>query len=384
MTLVEGSTAALRHRIDSAIARHAPQRADGSWSPVERYLDADRHESELRMVRRWPLATLPVAGLRASGDWAATTVHGVPVLLSRAKDGVLRAFINTCRHRGAALAEDGSRGSDRQRFVCPYHSWTYATDGRCVGRPHDADFPHLDRGHAGLVPLSCAERFGLVWVIADGQIGPFDWDAYFGRFGEEIDTLGFGAETAAPHERTLEQRSNWKLIPEANLETYHFAYAHRETIAGMFHDNLVIHDGQGPNHRMVLPKRSVAELGPTPPALEGFAKALNVVYLFFPSTLVLWEGDHIDAFAVSPIHADACAIRGWLLVPPRHVGRPAEHWQRNFDIFWRTLDEDFALAASMQRGLRSGANRALCFGASEFACQSFHETVERELSIGRP
>lgn len=374
------SAAELFHRVKAALAGEHHQRQPGTWSPVQRYLDPQRHERELVALRRLPQAVADAAALQTPGDWLARSVHGVPVLLTRHADGRLRAFINVCRHRGAALVPDGASGQGRERFVCPYHSWTYGNHGACIGRPHDHDFPHAPKDASGLVELPCAQRFGLVWVVATALPG-FDWAGYFGPLGEEIDGLGFDAASRVHRHRHFTQPSNWKLVLDANLESYHFAYAHRETIAYLFHDNVVVHDQLGDHQRIVLPKRSFGELSAPPATLEGYAKTLNTIYFLFPSTLLLWEGDHINAFALSPTDAASTQVDGWLIAPRQHTGtRSDDYWQRNFDMFWKAIDEDFALAASMQRGLGSGANEALCFGENEFACAAFHGSVERMLN----
>jgi phenylpropionate dioxygenase-like ring-hydroxylating dioxygenase large terminal subunit len=371
--------AALFDRVKAALADTQRQRQPGTWSPVERYLDQRRHDRELAALRRLPQAVADAAALQTRGDWLACSVHGVPVLLTRGVDGLLRAFINVCRHRGAALVPEGTGGQGRERFVCPYHSWTYGNHGACVGRPHDHDFPHAPKDASGLVELPCEQRIGLVWVVAAALPG-FDWNAWFGTLGEEIEALGFDAGSRVHRHRHFVQPSNWKLVLDANLESYHFAYAHRATIAHLFHDNVVVHDQVGAHQRIVLPKRSFGELSAPPATLEGFARYINTIYFLFPSTLLLWEGDHINAFALSPTDSASTRVDGWLIAPHQHTHtRSDSYWQRNFDLFWAAIDEDFELAASMQRGLASGANAALCFGENEFACAAFHDAVQRML-----
>jgi phenylpropionate dioxygenase-like ring-hydroxylating dioxygenase large terminal subunit len=370
---------ALYARIKAAIAGEAKQREVGTWSPVERYTDPARHLAELRCLRRWPLAVAAAERLKIPGDWLAKSVHGVPVLLTRDATGRLRAFINVCRHRGAALVADASRGSGRDRFVCPYHSWTYSLGGQCLGRPHNEDFPHAPLASSSLVELPCTERFGLLWVVAN-ETANFNWTEYFGPLGDELDSLGFNEESIVANERTFDQPSNWKLVFDANLESYHFAYAHRNTIAELFHDNVVVHDSFADHQRLVLPKRAFSELSHPPATQEGFAKGINTIYFFFPSTLLLWEGDHLMGIGMSPTGVDTCRAESWLVVPEQHrFSRAPTYWQRNFDMFWAAIDEDYALAASMQRGLDSGANRSLCFGRNEFACSAFHASIERML-----
>ncbi len=377
MHVEDQSLASLHRRVEKALDRQAPQRAEGAWSPVERYLDAARHEQEQEALRRFPYAVDAASRLQSPGDWLSRSVHGVPVLLTRSEDGRLRAFINVCRHRGAILVPDGACGQGRKRFVCPYHSWTYGTDGRCIGRPHDGDFSHAPKSTRGLVELPSSERFGLLWVVAR-PLPDFDWDAYFGPLGDELVELGFTGGAQVRNRRQFTQPSNWKLVFDANLETYHFAYAHRDTIAFLFHDNVVVHDQAGDHHRVFLPKRTFGELPGPPERLEGYAKAANIIYFFFPSTILLWEGDHINGFSVSPTAPDSARVDGWLITPEQHADtRSADYWTANFDMFWKALDEDFELAASMQMGLASGANDALCFGANEFPCELFHQSVER-------
>ncbi len=371
--------AALHARIQRAVRGEERQHGAAGGSPVRRYLDPERHEAEHRALRHWPLPVAAAGRVARPGDWLGTSAHGVPVLLARAADGVLRAFANVCRHRGAGLVREGDGGQVRERFVCPYHSWTYASDGRCVGRPHEADFTHAPREAMGLAQLPCTERLGLVWVVATPG-ARFDFDAYFGPLGAELQALGFDEHSAVPHERRFVQPSNWKLVCDANLEAYHFAYAHRDTLAGLFHDNLMVHDSFGAHQRIVLPRHAFAELAGVPATLEGFAKAINTVYFFFPATLLLWEGDHLNGFCLSPLRPDACQVEAWTIVPGTHLrDREPGYWQRNHEMFWTVIDEDMALAASMQRGLDSGANEHLCFGTSEFACGLFEDAVERLL-----
>jgi phenylpropionate dioxygenase-like ring-hydroxylating dioxygenase large terminal subunit len=225
------------------------------------------------------------------------------------------------------------------------------------------------------VALPVALRCGLVWVVPEAVDG-FDWDDYFGPMAATLEGLGYDDRSVSPHERRFVQPSNWKLVLDANLESYHFQYAHRETIAHLFHDNLVQQESFGRHQRIVLPKRSLASAAGDPDwALLG--RHSNIIHFFFPSTFLLWEGDHVNGFCVTPKSAGSCDAASWMLVPAAgHARRAPEHWSRNWTIFWDAIDEDFALAASMQRGLASGANSALNFGTGEFACDLFERAID--------
>ena len=366
---------ALWQRAEHALARTDPQRGAPARSPVARYLDPVRHAQESEALRRLPHAIGPAARVAGRGDWFTTELLGVPVLVTRGDDDEVRAFINVCRHRGAIVAPPQSCGHARSSFVCPYHSWTYDCRGTLAGRPHEADFPHVPRVAASLVPLPVALRCGLVWVVP-APIGPFDWDGYFGPMAASLEGLGYDGTAQSPHERRFVQPSNWKLVLDANLESYHFQYAHRATIAHLFHDNLVQHESFGRHQRIVLPKRSFAGAEGEPTA-DLLGRHSNIIHFFFPATFLLWEGDHLNGFCVTPKSAASCDTASWMIVPEaHHARRSAEHWSRNWTIFWDAIDEDFALAASMQQGLGSGANSALNFGTAEFACDLFERALE--------
>ena len=188
---------------------------------------------------------------------------------------------------------------------------------------------------------------------------------------------------ASPHERRFVQPSNWKLVLDASLEIYHFQYAHRATIAPLFFDNVVQQQSFGRHQRIVLPKRTLAKAGGDAASWAQLGRHSNVIYFFIPATFLLWEGDHANVFNVAPAAPGSCATTSWMVVPASpFVRRPASHWARNWKIFWDAIDEDFALAASMQQGWSSGANAGLTFGANEFACDIFERAIDELVGVG--
>jgi len=358
------------------------QRGDGVRIPVDDYLDPARLSRELDTLRRWPQLACAAAKLREPGDWIAVEILGVPLLVSRGMDGALRAFLNVCRHRGAVLA-DGC-GEGRRAFTCPYHSWTYDTTGALIGRPHEDDFPHVPRDTASLVPVPVASRCGAIWVVPS-QAESFDWDGYFGPMAESLEQIGYDARCVSGHQRAFPHPANWKLLVEGALEVYHFQYAHRGTIAPYFSDNAVQVETFGRHQRVVLQRRSLLEAAAAhpQPTIAQFGRHASLLNFFFPCTFLLWNGDHLTAFAMRPKTVDTAETDSFMLVPPdAHAGRDAAHWDTNWDRFWAPLDEDYALGASIQRGLRSGANRDLVYGTNEFPGPQFHRALEECLEGG--
>jgi phenylpropionate dioxygenase-like ring-hydroxylating dioxygenase large terminal subunit len=375
---------ALVRRALDLIARQDSERGEPGFSPVARYLDPQRHALEVeRIFRRHPVAVGPSARLAQPGDSLAIDVAGLPLLLVRGEDGVLNGFVNACRHRGARLQAAGHHG-DQRVLVCPYHSWTYGLDGALRGRPAAADFPHAPAHACSLARVPVGEAIGFAWAIPrlleEGESPRLDMSAWLGRFAQDLTHWGYDGWVPF-HQRDFANAANWKLPFEGNLETYHFQYAHRATIAGLFHDNLLIADEDGPHQRLFLPKRSIEGLRGQPESDWQVGPHSNIIYFFFPATFILHEGDHCNAFTVLPETVDRSRVLGTTLVPeaPR-TPKALAYWQKNVESFWGALGEDFALGESVQSTLASGANPALRFGATEACALKFHADVEARLA----
>ena len=128
--------------------------------PATNYYDPERFTLEMeRIFKRLPLVLGFSAELREPGSYRAMQVADTPVLLTRAADGKIRAFLNVCSHRGAIVAPEG-HGRAR-RFSCPYHGWSYDNRGALVGITNHDEFGTVDTGCLGLTALPVAERAGI-------------------------------------------------------------------------------------------------------------------------------------------------------------------------------------------------------------------------------
>lgn len=370
---------ALVQRAFALIDSKGSERGEPSTSPVERYLDPVRFERELEQVfRQYPLALCPSGALARPGDSFAIDVAGLPLLLVRGEGGQLNGFVNACRHRGTRLQAAGP--AHQRAFVCPYHSWTYGLDGALRGRPHGEDFPQAPAKNCVLARVAVAEALGFVWavprVLKEGESAQLDIMSYLGRFAADLSNWGYDGWQPF-HQREFSNAANWKIPFEGNLETYHFQYAHRNSIAGLFHDNLLIADHERQHQRIFLPKRSIESLRELPQSEWQAGPHSNIIYYFFPATFILHEGDHANAFTVLPESVGQSRVLGTTLVPEMPKTEKAiNYWNRNVASFWGALDEDFAMGVSAQSTFASGANSALQFGATEWCSAKFHADVE--------
>lgn len=370
---------ALIQRALALIDSQGSERGEPSSSPIARYLDPVRFERELDLIfRRYPLALCPSAALANPGDSLAIDVAGLPLLLVRGEGGQLNGFVNACRHRGTRLQAAGA--AHQRALVCPYHSWTYGLDGALRGRPHGGDFPQVPAKDCALARVPVAEALGFVWaiprVLQEGDSAQIDMGAYLGRFGADLRQWGYDGWVPF-HQRAFANAANWKLPFEGNLETYHFQYAHRNTIAGLFYDNLLMADHDGQHQRLFLPKRSIEGLRGEPQSQWQVGPHANIIYFFFPATFILHEGDHANVFTVLPESVGRSRVLGATLIPEMpKIEKTINYWNKNVASFWGALDEDFALGVSAQSTMASGANSALQFGATEWCSAKFHADVE--------
>ncbi|MGI9602770.1 MAG: aromatic ring-hydroxylating oxygenase subunit alpha [Acidimicrobiales bacterium] len=296
---------------------------------------------------------------------------GVPMLLTRADDGVVRAFVNSCRHRGTRVAE-GPRGTSRT-FVCPFHHWTYANDGALVGLPRSDDFGPFDRTCRGLLELPAAEQHGLIWVHprADGEL---DVDALLQGLGPELDEWGLG-QLAFAGESLMERDLNWKLAVDTFGETYHVDRLHRDTIAALVHSDTLTHQPFGRNHRMAFALRGIESLRDRPESewtIDGHA---NVIYFLFPNIEL-----NVNPAAVSLIK---------IYPDPHDPGRSrtrVSHYGGALDVVTEVFDttieqEDYATAETAQRAAESGAVDHFVFGRNEPALHHVHDAYRAALGM---
>jgi phenylpropionate dioxygenase-like ring-hydroxylating dioxygenase large terminal subunit len=393
--------------------------------PIEAYADAKRIEREsARLFRDYPLVVGHVSQVPNPGDFFTHDASGVPLIITRGNDHKLHALINVCRHRGTRV-ENEACGS-KAAFVCPYHAWTYGRDGELLGVPHERAFvsrnppcpangtpPNgvvalgtktptendingaqsfargssstvdgraLPREGRGLVECPIGVAAGMIFVrptpLREGESRKLDTSAWLGSIGAELD--GFGLTTSYVYAPVMTERQlSWKLGIDVFLETYHLRPTHKDTIYRMFFDNVGLVDRVGPHLRNVFPKRSIRELSCTP---DGWVLRhhANVLYHLFPNTLVLIEPDHAAILHLWPIDAKRSMLQAYMLVPEEPVSEKARaYWDANNDILLGAINEDFTMGESIQRGITSGANRQITFGAFEHALAHFHAQIEQ-------
>ena len=341
-----------------------------------------REQAEL--FRKYPLFMGFARDWPEPGNYSTDDHAGVPILISRGRDGVLRAFLNVCRHRGAKVVD----GCGKARvFSCPYHAWTYDLAGHVMGIPDERAFPQVRQSRDGLKQLPLCEKHGLVWVMAtpagDGAT-TFDIDPWLGGLGPELGAWGFETWTFNDR-RLIHEPMNWKIMVDTFNEGYHVGFLHKESLGPILHGNVTDFQAFGPNHRLVFPRKKLERLHGMPEAEWDAMWYSAIVYSLFPNTIFIVQGDHVEVNRMFPVEGrvDRSVMDLALYVPTAPTTDDERtHWSKNMQLILDVVTgEDFPAGRTMQLGFQAGAQTHTVYGRNEPAMIHYHQSLRRALNL---
>ena len=345
---------------------HPPATAAATTIDTAVYTDGARHRAELRMIRSRPLAAIHASEVAGPGDFVTCDLLGTPTLIVRGADGQVRAFRNACAHRGAPV-ETRPSGSARL-LSCGFHGWSYDLDGGLRAVAHPQLFSTEACPAAGLGPLHCEERHGIVWVTTEpGEAAP-DVRRWLGAELDDLLTALEVDRTVLSRTVDYEPRCNWKLLTDGFLEAYHVKTLHRTTIGPYFPANLCAYRRFGSHLSIALPKNRLVRTMREQPRHEWrMLDGLTMPIVLVPGTVLVWQAGHLELFSLRPDPDDPARTlcRVSLLVPADRAG-DTDLWERNWARLCETIPvEDFAVAEAVQRNIDAGSAPAIRIGANE-------------------
>ncbi|MFL5929242.1 MAG: aromatic ring-hydroxylating oxygenase subunit alpha [Gaiellaceae bacterium] len=304
--------------------------------PFRWYTDEEvlRRERTLIFARSWQYAGR-AAQVAEPGSFLATDAGGVPVLVTRDESGVLRAFVNVCRHRGAVLV-DGC--GTRRTIQCRYHAWTYDLDGSLRSAPRSEREEDFDSSEWPLLPASVDSWGPFLFVNPEASAPPL-----IDQLGElpEILARDIDVDALVFHSRVeFGANANWKVVVENFLECYHCSTAHPA-----FSAEVDVH-----------PDRYVLEAHPTFAAQFCRARTNGdggQFHLLFPNTGInVFPGP--PNLSIGPIVPQGTQ-RTERYLDYFFAPDPDDGWLREFFAFDDQVGrEDTALVESVQRGMSAG------------------------------
>jgi choline monooxygenase len=343
----------------------------------ERFYQA---EKERIFLRSWNLLER-VELVPNPGDFHAMPFLGVPLLVVRGKDEKVRVFANTCRHRGALVAE-GSGNCKALR--CPYHFWTYGLDGRLIGTPK-----YNDPDGKALIDAANNEEFGLV-EVESGTWGGFLFIRFKPTAQSLVDNLGAWVENLASHRLedmacarkvVYDMDANWKCFVENYIDGYHIPFVHKDSLARWKADRYVDYRSKGQEF-LVFAEHEGSQLLLPFPDYKGFPpmpqidkdKARGTFFTTLrPGVLMTLCNDGALVFQSEPVSAKKSRLTISSLFPKSYFKRDdfeqlAKNYYRRNEL---VVVEDKEITLRQYAGIQSPYARIARLGSEEAQISEF-------------
>ncbi len=338
----------------------------GHTLPRELYVsdEAFHFDTQVMLKSVW-LYACTVAHVKQPGDYFIFELANNSIIIVRGRDNEVRAFWNSCRHRGAKIClEQKGRAP---RLMCPYHQWTYGLDGKLLAaRSMEADFEKSDHG---LGPVALENVGGLIFICMAENPPPID--RVKADIAGQIAVYNLENLKVAVQDDYIEA-ANWKLVMENNRECYHCDVGHPELISvlgttgfgkaapkddhldakreewqslGIDHDLVEFPDGWW--HRVA---RLALANGAVTQSIDGKLACQKLIGPFTEpetSSLSVWTQpnswhhfccDHVVTFSLTPLGPDKTLLRtSWLVHEDAVEG--VDYDPDHLAALWRTTNQ---------------------------------------------
>ena len=288
------------------------------------------------------------------GDYVTLTLANEPVMVIRDKDGTIRAQSNVCRHRLSTLLE--GKGN-KSTIVCPYHGWTYNADGCLRAAPAMKQNADFNVGNYRLPQFRCEEWMGWIMISLNPDAEPVA--ELYGEAGAMIEDFGLEA-----YQETFQEdfvwNTNWKVLAENFMESYHLPVCHAGTIGGLSKlEEMVCPPGLKTfNFHTILkdPSFKIGVAHPTNTRLVGERRRTTFLLAIYPSLLITLTPGYFWYLSLHPIGASKVHVHFGGGMSPDFTHD--EDTEANFAKLKGLLDEvnieDKGCTERVYRGLRSG------------------------------
>ena len=359
--------------------------ADGITQQIDasRYTSIERLKEEKEVIfKNHPVVLGAAAQLKSAGDYFLHDEAELPILVIKGADGVIRALLNMCRHRGVRLLED-KIGHVKRNIVCPYHAWSYDNQGCLKGIFHPQGFKDVNAESHSLIELDCWVRLGMVFVVPNPEKkGVFDIDDWLKEAYSICEGFDFG-DFIPYYNNTGILQCNWKLLVDGALEGYHFKIAHAETIGPYFLDNLSVPTDNKLHSSIVFPKRAMKKVIDNIEGEWNYRKLANTLLHIFPNTIVLIEPDHLMVVTFFPIDEQTTSSKSFMLLPTEpQTEDQKKYWDLNGRIFWDAIKEDNEMAELQQKSFSKYSDISMTVGSYESLLVQFENLVDKILLSG--
>ncbi len=355
--------------------------------PGGRYTDPEflQLERQHLWTKSW-LYACHADQLEVAGDYILWDRTGSPIIIVRGKDDVIRAFYNTCRHRGGPLVNEKSGRLDAG-FRCAFHGWGYDLEGNLKGVRDQADFVNLDMSCLGLIGVRCENLGKWIFINENSDAPPLE---------ESLGPVaGHMQQFALDTIRHVQSSSyvvecNVKILMEAFLEVYHLHSVHAQTV-----DRFLDYRGSrnilwpGGHSLMVTPNRDPDWVDSGTRGMVEFPDVTelplktNVSFNIFPNLITPVAATGIPLLNFWPLGKRSMRVDCHWFSPDWGEGDRHPLWDRRIENFDRILQEDLEFAPRLQRSIESGGFMGSRLNYQERRIYHWHEELDRRIGVGR-
>lgn len=354
--------------------------------PLAVYSDPDIAVAEREKIfEHYPMMALHSSQLPESGSYVTVKLNRSEALVTRGKDGQVRAFLNMCRHRGATLVAEaeGKQG----RFSCPYHGWTYTNEGELIGltfkQTLGLTLPCRERN---LIALPCEERHGFIWIVENPE-GSIDVAAHLGPVMDGV-LANYGLDRQYFYrEAFFEFDQNWKIMVDGLTDGYHVQWVHGPTIRPYFYMNMMARvEGTGDHAVTTTPRRKIDEILDSEPGEHDLDPYVVYGNMVFPNVSIQLHPHHAEFWTMyQDVHDPGRSRVHLRFLTPKAPGDYDEKGQailaKNWDIAEAAiLNEDVPIGDSIQRSANMPNTGTMLLAHNEVINQQFHRSYDRVMA----
>ncbi len=364
--------------------------------PSRDYFAAEAFERDLKAIwhRNW-VHVCRASELAEPLSFRTFRLGTQDVLIVRDETGVLRAFHNTCRHRGSQLCQ-AEKGRLKARLItCPYHAWSYSLRGDLVRAPSKALPDGFNKADYPLYDVALAEWRGFVFVNLDPDTATTPASSFDPASG---DLSNWPLEDlVAGHRFTKLMKCNWKIFWENFNECLHCpgVHKHLSQLVPIYGRGLMARhddpdwerhaDNDAPEFSGGL--KAGAETwsqdgrahGPKFPGLSAAEQAAGQTYAtHLPSMFVVGHVDYVRTVSLRPIGPEETELTAEWLFTPQALASESLELDNIVSFGKQVLEEDAAVCELNQRGLHSARHEAGVLMPEEYDIKRFHDWVRAE------
>ena len=352
--------------------------ADGIMvKPVADYIDNEIISSEVNKIfYDHPVPIALSAELKENNSYKATKAIDTPLLITRGEDGVVRAFINICKHRGAPVCPEGS--GKKAKFNCTYHGWMYNNTGNLVNIFKSDTFGDIDKSKIKLTELFCEERSGFIWVCLNPDI-KYDLNKWMNGFDTELDDIDL--KNWHLFKSIKINGPMWKICWDGYTDGYHHHMVHPETVGKNTIVNLIAHDTYGPHQRFAFGLKNIDELSDIEEKDWEPENHLRLIHSVFPNSSVsAIQNEHclISIIFPSPDLQETITTQYILCLKEPKTKKEVKKAEEFAELSRAAIiDEDYPINFKIQESIHSKANTEFLFGKNEPIQQHYHNWIEK-------